>query len=556
MKILSNRLFDTSAYILILIFSFFFSFESGRRGFFAFDQSIFFDGSYRVLSGQIPYKDFITPFGVASYWIQAIFFKLLGVSYFSYIFGAAFINVLATLCSILILRYLFPAYRHLSHIAGLITAVMFYPPFGTPWAEHTAFFFSFVGLVALLSTLNIQDKRQPVNNKLILVIAGACAFLSMLGKQNAALFFFPIYVILLVIIHLPDLKKIFVSIIVFISGFLGSLTIFLLWLFTYSDPKIFLQYYIRVPGLAGKARLLDRGIEALFEPLMPLPEAYGYYFFAIYFIAVLTLLLSIYNLRKNNDLGRYQFVSSITCVGLLLFQHIFICSTHNQAAVGLMFSGVIFTIGVGLVIYLFNFVSDCIKNKYVMRILGMLLIVGGCIPFYFLLQWGFSNAWDRKIQETIYSDWWDSAPQTVFTKSFTEPKLKYLKWAQPTIINGKTVHAEDLSNLFTFLKEKNENFLIFPDFTIFYGLLDVPSPQPILFFYKGLAYSHQYDSKLDQWIVRDLKKNNVTIMIIEEAYLPVSGNRMNDFPYLQSYWMNGFVKTDQIGIFSIYEKII
>ena len=39
---------------------------SGMRGFFAMDQSIVFDGGWRVLQGQIPYKDFVIPFGPIS----------------------------------------------------------------------------------------------------------------------------------------------------------------------------------------------------------------------------------------------------------------------------------------------------------------------------------------------------------------------------------------------------------------------------------------------------------------------------------------------------------
>ena len=80
----------------VLIYSFVFCFEAGRPGFFALDQSIVFDGAYRILSGQVPYKDFLIPIGPGVFCLQAIFFKLFGVNFTAYLLGAAIPNLLAT----------------------------------------------------------------------------------------------------------------------------------------------------------------------------------------------------------------------------------------------------------------------------------------------------------------------------------------------------------------------------------------------------------------------------------------------------------------------------
>ena len=156
----SFRVVDCAVIILLCAVGFLFALKTGFRGFFPFDQSIVFDGSYRVLSGQVPYKDFVMPFGPATFWLQAIVFKLLGVNYFAYVFGAAAVNLLAVLASIAIVRLLLPGERMLSYLAGLVTAVWFYPPFGTPWVDQTAFFFSYCGIVALLASLREGDRRR------------------------------------------------------------------------------------------------------------------------------------------------------------------------------------------------------------------------------------------------------------------------------------------------------------------------------------------------------------------------------------------------------------
>jgi hypothetical protein len=131
--------------------AFYLTFQAGRRGFYPFDQSILFDGSYRVLSGQVPYRDFVLPFGPVAFWLHALFFKALGVSYLSYIVGACVINVLAALLSVVVIRLVLPSIKVLSYAGGLLTAVWFYPPFGTPWVDQTAFFFSFAALAVLLA---------------------------------------------------------------------------------------------------------------------------------------------------------------------------------------------------------------------------------------------------------------------------------------------------------------------------------------------------------------------------------------------------------------------
>ena len=52
----------------------------GRRGFLPLDQSIVFDGGWRLVSGQVPFHDFVAPSGLVPSAIQAAFVSVLGVS--------------------------------------------------------------------------------------------------------------------------------------------------------------------------------------------------------------------------------------------------------------------------------------------------------------------------------------------------------------------------------------------------------------------------------------------------------------------------------------------
>ena len=164
--------------------------------------------------------------------------------------------------------------------------------------------------------------------------------------------------------------------------------------------------------------------------------------------------------------------------------------------------------------------------------------------FFYVSMLGIKISLSRKVPEFTNSK---------FPKYFALDKIKALKWGRPTRAGETDVKEEDIVNLFEYLKVENSNFFIFPNFTLFYGLLNVPSPQPLLWFHKGLTYHVLYNANLDKWVVDDLKKNMVKIIILEDkpAY---NYYILNDFPQVKSYINDNFVKTKQLGIFNIYEK--
>ena len=89
---------------------------AGQRGFYPFDQSIVFDGAWRLLQGQIPYRDFVLPFGPVTLWLQAVFFSVSRVTYSAYVSSAAVVNAAAALAAAVILRMLFPSRRFLPYV--------------------------------------------------------------------------------------------------------------------------------------------------------------------------------------------------------------------------------------------------------------------------------------------------------------------------------------------------------------------------------------------------------------------------------------------------------
>ena len=336
--------------IMISLLSLGLTFAAGEKGFMPFDQSIVFDGGYRILSGQIPYKDFVIPIGPVVFWIQAVFFKLLGINYFSYIFGAALFNLLATICSVVVLQLLFPSRRILSYAAGLLTAIWFYPPFGTLYYDQTAFFFSLAAMTVLLSALVIE-RHFPVTDSLLLFVAGGFVFLSFMSKQNAGLFMFPMYFLLLGAAHGPNWRRVLNVSLIFLAGFIASSAIFLAWLLLKSRLDIFVQTFFEIPAGLGVDRL-HRNTSALLRILFlgAGPTSNRFVLTASFIIGWIALFTSVRNYDKIRHSWKRTVLPCFLCLYCVFFQRLFIYTTKNQPENCFPFVGIILACGLGLML--------------------------------------------------------------------------------------------------------------------------------------------------------------------------------------------------------------
>ena len=122
----------------------------GRRGFLPLDQSIAFDGGWRMLNGQMPFRDFTAPAGIVPAAMQAPFFALFGVTWFALCLHAAVVNGLLCVAVYGFLRLLQATEWEATSFAAL-SAVFFYPPTGTPFNDQHSFFFTTLMFLAVVA---------------------------------------------------------------------------------------------------------------------------------------------------------------------------------------------------------------------------------------------------------------------------------------------------------------------------------------------------------------------------------------------------------------------
>ena len=146
---LSERGRHVFALVILTILAATLTMRTGRLGFMPLDQSIIFDGGWRVLSGQVPLADFYTPTGLVPVLIQGAIFEIAGVSWSAYVFHAAVLNVLFAVLVYAMLRSLF-GWSWLALYFALISAYFMYPPMGTPYTDQHALIFTYLTLCLFL----------------------------------------------------------------------------------------------------------------------------------------------------------------------------------------------------------------------------------------------------------------------------------------------------------------------------------------------------------------------------------------------------------------------
>ena len=232
--------------LILLAVSFYVTFYSANRGILPIDSFAFFDTGYLVSEGLHPLKDFWITTGILVDYIQGLFFKLLGVSWTSYILHAAIFNFALSIFFFLFF-YNSKLKIELSFFFSLAISLLFYPTMGTPFAYHHALFFSILSIMVLYLILEYNYKIFWFTLPIIMLLS----FLSMQTPSS--------YVNLLIIIYLIFhfiKKRDLENYKFFFLGIFVSLIIMLLY-FYFSGVTVsnFLNQYILFPLSIGGNRI-------------------------------------------------------------------------------------------------------------------------------------------------------------------------------------------------------------------------------------------------------------------------------------------------------------
>lgn len=562
---LNKKIFiNNTTLFFILTFSFFINHYYGFKGLTPLDDFLNFNCGYRILSGDIPFKDYYSVTGPVLCIIQNFFYKIFGVSWFSLVVHASVLNVILCAVFYFYLKKMDTPY-YLIILLCLGISILGYPNNGVPGVDHHGWILSICSL--LFFYLGLLKK-----NRIILILSPIFLFISFLVKQVPSSYFFILIVFLYFYYGFKDKKFYSIKALLLISiGCILSLILIL----KFNNIKIneFIEQYIYLSLDLGSNRfsILNFGflkenlskIYFLFFLIIPLLINYFCLFkkfgknidkkINLNFVISLFLIIIcyIYELHTNNsamsfivlpiivfliyqlqsELRNFNFLNYI--YSFLIFYCWFRLAQNN-------FSFAIFELIIFLIIIIFFF----IKRKKIFYTQSLLII-------YFIFATFFY--FQTSIESRKYKGIDKNRKYLSFNGEAINKKFKNLNWKTSYNL-GKEDEIKDYLFKIDLLKKLDNNFIFITDYQIYNNILNLKDYSPVKYWHTNVSYpgkDSKFRLKFEIFFKNKIIKNNIKYIFIDSK-ASVFQESIEDYDFLNncSLKINNF-DNDNILIYQI-----
>lgn len=528
---------------VLFLFAFAYNLWFSRLGLNPLDSPIVFDGGWRLLCGQLFIADYNAPNGYVPILIQGIFFKIFGVNWLAYALHSSVMNGVYAIISFLLLKKL-QLNVWLAFAFSLFTACIFYPPVGTPYMDQHAFFFVLLSLFWGVMLVKSKGNKRIVYT-ILLPPTAALAFLS---KQNPSMWLVVFVALLPLFIEkeqrLKALKWFSIS---FIGTLLGMWLFMLLFNIQLTD---FIEQYIDIPRAIGKQRFdLIRSGEIItllfykpYEVLQINSDLNRFIIIFAHVVAITTLILS-----KNKKLSKNYLLLIFLYHLSILSSSWFVALTNNQPNNGVPFGfisyallAIILSLSAKEILHHFKL----IKAGNISSVILPTFIMAYCIPI--LVKFHYNVNLTRQVH--------DFMPKEIKKSSFklSFQTKEFLSYQAPYYYQFLEIYT-----LSDFLKKQEENFFLFGDLSLLYGLSGKSSQSPYLWFHPGLtfySYDAGYWEQEDDKLARIIAEKQVKHLVFENqersTYLHLG---FDEFPKFKKQAEARLKEIKYIGGFEVWE---
>ena len=479
---------ETFYILIIFLFSISINQYYGSFGICPIDSFWFFNSGYDSLNGYYPFKDYWTIAGPFITFTQAIFFKLLGVSWFSYVFHASVFNFLISITLFYTLLK-FKLRIEYCFLYSLLIAILAYPSSGTPYVDHHASILSIISLLIFILALKTNSKKYWFFLPIVLAV-------SFLTKQTPTgnIFIIIIFLSSIYFILNFDFKKL-------LLGFLGSLSILLFFLIILFLTKIpfdsFYEQYILFPLSIGKTR-----VEYF---LFPLEFSRIFLRFKLIHIPLLILIyLSFLNIK--HDLKYLKSNDFIIIVSLVVSSFIFIA--HQLMTINGMF---IFFIIPILAAFAHVYFLHQYKNKNYISYFIIIFTICSTIHYGY-----------KYIHKRDFMDLRNANFDTVIDASVIDHKLKGLKWISCLNPDNPKKEISNLSESINIIKNEVRTNAIITEYQFISVILDKYDYSPSQVWFINHVVNENKDSRFfksyKKLFIQQIKKHNIEIFYLVKPF--------------------------------------
>jgi len=480
--------------VLLFLFSILFNQYYGHIGIQPIDSFFSFNSGYDILNGHFPFKDYWTITGPLIDLFQAIFFKIFGVSWFSYVFHASIFN------SIFSIATFFTFYKlklniNYCFLYAILVSILAYPSAGTPYVDHQSSYLSTIGIFCFILALKTEKNFYW----LFLPIIFALAFFT---KQTPASYVF-LVISFLSLIHFFynfNIKKI---IFILIGSFISFLIFFLLLGFAEIPFKLFYEQYILFPLSLGESRL---------EFIFPLEfQRIIFRFKLLHLSSLLMIIVAIKNFKKNyNYLVSNEFLITLSLLGLL-----FSLIIHQLMTINGMFIYFLIPILVGFSHIYFD--KNFKKQKFILYALIILSVFSTVYYSYkYINKRHFMDLHAANIKKSVDAEYLDK-------------KLKGLKWITPQYINEPKKEMENLKEAIDFIKMDKSKKIIVTDYQFISVVLSSYDYSPSKYWYAfhvNPAENQKYFKNYRSFFIEKIKKNKINKIYIIKPLIGFTDNNV------------------------------
>ena len=476
MKKTNKNLRHISIIIFLIIFSISFNQYYGYIGILPIDSFLIFNSGYDLLNGYYPFKDYWTIKEPFIDLIQAIFFKLFGVSWFSYVLHASVFNSFITIFTFFLLKK-FNLNNGLCFFYSICVAILAYPTAGTPFSDHHTLILC---LLSLYSFIFAIKRKSNIYWFLIPVLLG----FSFLSKQAPTVYVIFLILILSIIYFIKSK-----NISNFISALIGVITFLVLFFFFlfFGEIKLndFLIQYFSYPMSLGGSR---------FEWLFPFEFKRIIWRYKLQYlsIAVLIYLFIKFSLvKKNKIFSDYLIITSLIIFCLLTVMH------------QLMTINAIF---IYCLIPIFCGFSHIFSKNYLKKekIIGRFLII--------LTLFSTVYYYSTYVKNRTFMDLRGVNLENSIDGKKIHSELSNIKWITMFYPDNPSEEISNIKLAFKILREDKSNKMIVTDYQFISVFLKQYDFSPTRFWYNFHGYPSEKNIYFNYWkefVLKKIKKHNI-----------------------------------------------
>ena len=467
---------------LLFFFSLLINQYYGNLGVSPLDSFSHFDSSFRVLNGELPFRDFWIISGPIVDYIQSFFFFIFGVNWQSYVLHASLINALLTIVTYFLLRS-FDLKIGYCFFYSFLFSILAYPSSGTPFVDHHAAFFSLLGVYFSILAIKSENKFLWY----LFPIFFGFAFLSKVVPSSYVIILEAVILLTYTIIN----KKIKLLKCSIVSSFF--FIVFIILILKIQDIKIlsFLTQYIFHPLTVGSDR-----VETLNFTFAGIISHFKFIYLALtpFFYIKLKNIIKKDNFLKKKEI---YFFSIILCLVFSLITHQIL--TQNQTFIFFLIP----------ILGGFSHISlneEKVKNNY----LKILIIV---ICIYSTTKYHFRFNENRKFHDINHLDF-----NLSLNASNIDKKFKGLKWISPEFPKDPDKEIILLKKIKKVLNNDKRNKMLITHYSFFSAILDEKLHSPVRWYLKSGQVSPKFGSKYfkdyREFIIDRIKKNKIEVIYI------------------------------------------